>query len=620
MRSSLDMVASWQGFERYQKDPVRFWVECLGWRKDWIWSAMQEMAASVRDHPLTAVKAGNGVSKSYTMAGLALWFLYSFPPCSVITTATNETQVANILWREIREAHAKAKVPLFGEPKTLTLDLQPETGLRWFALGFSTRPDTVTREATAFQGYHNENVFVIFDEAAGIVTEIWRAREGIGGNRISRFVAVGNAVASSGDFARCFKDPDFRKITISVKDTPNYREGSTRIPGVYGRAFEKRIISRYGVDSDEYRVKVLGEISEKKTPGAYYSEVIQWLRGHDRIGSFPHNPAWPVYTIWAPGFTTALWFMQRPVHGNPRFLRYYEDQGVDWAGHALLLQRFERQYGYRYGGHYAPFDVDNNQYRLDHAEGMLDLAARAGILFVRLPMEKSVQVRIDRTREFLRSAEFDREGCSTGIDRLESYHEGVNARMSDEDLTVFTGTPAKDGSDHGCLVAGTMISTPVGARPIAEIRVGDTVMGSSGSRRVSAAGLTKYTSKLMTLGTKGGRTIVCTPEHKIFIKGAMDYPELVHAQEIKGGETVLLKEGEDVVHSRRETILDEEVPVYDLTVETDHCYYANGILVSNSDAMGYASLVYARLRGEPDAEESDLESHRSLIRKYRRPA
>ena len=27
--------------------------------------------------------------------------------------------------------------------------------------------------------------------------------------------------------------------------------------------------------------------------------------------------------------------------------------------------------------------------------------------------------------------------------------------------------------------------------------------------------------------------------------------------------------------------LDTAVPVYDLTVDTDHCYYANGVLVSN---------------------------------------
>ena len=38
------------------------------------------------------------------------------------------------------------------------------------------------------------------------------------------------------------------------------------------------------------------------------------------------------------------------------------------------------------------------------------------------------------------------------------------------------------------------------------------------------------------------------------------------------------------------------VEVYDLTVETDNCYYANGYLVSNSDAMRYLSISLSKVR------------------------
>jgi len=37
--------------------------------------------------------------------------------------------------------------------------------------------------------------------------------------------------------------------------------------------------------------------------------------------------------------------------------------------------------------------------------------------------------------------------------------------------------------------------------------------------------------------------------------------------------------------------IEEKVPVYDLTVEKDHCYFANGVLVSNSDSAGLMALV-----------------------------
>lgn len=38
----------------------------------------------------------------------------------------------------------------------------------------------------------------------------------------------------------------------------------------------------------------------------------------------------------------------------------------------------------------------------------------------------------------------------------------------------------------------------------------------------------------------------------------------------------------------------KSVPVYDLTVRKHHCYFANGILVSNSDAAGMMAVVYER--------------------------
>lgn len=45
-----------------------------------------------------------------------------------------------------------------------------------------------------------------------------------------------------------------------------------------------------------------------------------------------------------------------------------------------------------------------------------------------------------------------------------------------------------------------------------------------------------------------------------------------------------------IVRLRR---LEEEEPVYDLTVEKHHCYLANGLLVSNSDAFGYSAEYFS---------------------------
>ena len=108
------------------------------------------------------------------------------------------------------------------------LDLDPEQ--KWFAYGFSTKADTVTGEATRMQGYHNKYVLIIFDEAAGIPAAIWKAADHLLTNPNCKIVVVGNPTSSSGAFADCEEDPTWHFIRISVKETPNFKEGKEVTP------------------------------------------------------------------------------------------------------------------------------------------------------------------------------------------------------------------------------------------------------------------------------------------------------------------------------------------------------------------------------------------------------
>ena len=42
------------------------------------------------------------------------------------------------------------------------------------------------------------------------------------------------------------------------------------------------------------------------------------------------------------------------------------------------------------------------------------------------------------------------------------------------------------------------------------------------------------------------------------------------------------------------------IPVFNLTVDKDHCYYANGILVSNSDAFRILPYIYQKAKKKVD--------------------
>lgn len=246
---------------KWQDSPEAYFVDVLGVKPENIWPKMREIMEGVKNNPRTAVKAAHGVSKTYTAARLALWFLYCFGPrATVITTAPSHQQVEDVLWREIRDAHSGARIPLGGEPTKTKLELSD----KWFAIGFATRPDTVTQQATNFQGLHNDCVLIIFEEAAGIAKEIWEAADSLmQGGTMVRFLAIGNPTSASGEFVECFKSSAYHHITVSVMDTPNYQQKANVISGLSGHDFVDFVIKKYGEDSAYYKSRVLGEIPDE---------------------------------------------------------------------------------------------------------------------------------------------------------------------------------------------------------------------------------------------------------------------------------------------------------------------------------------------------------------------
>lgn len=72
----------------------------------------------------------------------------------------------------------------------------------------------------------------------------------------------------------------------------------------------------------------------------------------------------------------------------------------------------------------------------------------------------------------------------------------------------------RDPQDVDCFVAGTMIATPEGERPIEEIRVGDYVDTPMGPQRVLRAGA-EGVVPVVSVGVTGGRVLTGTPDHEV---------------------------------------------------------------------------------------------------------
>lgn len=140
----------------------------------------------------------------------------------------------------------------------------------------------------------------------------------------------------------------------------------------------------------------------------------------------------------------------------------------------------------------------------------------------------------------------------------------------------------KKEDDHACFIAGTLVETKRGLIPIETVRAGDYARSRYGWGLVIGAGKTGVQKDVMTLTTKNGTSITGTPDHPIYCR---NQDQFVRMDGLKPGDMVAISQGglDSIAEiSTSELLFD----VYG--IETTHGeYFANGILVSNCDAIRY---------------------------------
>lgn len=248
MRMVVPQVKAKPGIAR-PDDPVGFFRDVLGWDA---WSLQRDIAESVRDRRYSFVKKCHASGGTALMARIALWYLYSFSPSIVLTTAPTDRQVTQLLWRELRTAFRKSKRPLPGRLYEIPqLNRSDES----YALGFSTdNPDNVP-------GFHSENVLVLKDEAPGMAPAVENALESaMAGGKQVRQLSMGQPVRAAGSFYDAYNRNRGLYagglFTIRAEDTPNFT-GEAYVPGLISQEWEGERRRVWGPDSILYNVRVL---------------------------------------------------------------------------------------------------------------------------------------------------------------------------------------------------------------------------------------------------------------------------------------------------------------------------------------------------------------------------
>lgn len=225
---------------QWQQNPVQFFEEVLSFYPDeW----QKEAAVALKDNPKVTIKSGQGVGKTGFEAATLLWFLSCFENARVVATAPTLHQLNDVLWAEVSKWQSNS--PLLKEILQWTKTKISMIGSkeRWYAVArTATTPENM-------QGFHEDNMLFIVDEASGVADPIMEAILGTLTGSNNKLLLCGNPTKASGTFYDSHTSDRKLYYCITVNSAESKRTNKDNIDS---------LIRKYGEESNVVRVRVKG--------------------------------------------------------------------------------------------------------------------------------------------------------------------------------------------------------------------------------------------------------------------------------------------------------------------------------------------------------------------------
>ncbi len=212
-----------------------------------------------------SIRSGKGTGKDFSVAMAIQWFLQNYKLARIPCLGPNAAQLRTVLWPELVKWHTMRNAQdeyIYRDPFRSFIEIDNEKcfytntenpGKDWRAFHRSVQrsadPSTMMN---ALGGQHADNMMVIFDEATGIPLPIFESLENTLTSHMNFALLIWNPNTTSG-FAY---DTHFRSEVAHqwIQLHWNAEESDRVTPEQIQRMSDK-----YGKDSDNYRVYVLGE-------------------------------------------------------------------------------------------------------------------------------------------------------------------------------------------------------------------------------------------------------------------------------------------------------------------------------------------------------------------------
>lgn len=356
-------------YDLYRNDPVGFMEAVLQMR---LTDRQQEIAASVRDYPVTVVQSANAVGKTHVAAGLALWFLRVYAGSKVVTTAAPPLEnLERLLWGEIGARLQRA--PQAFADMTAGY-LRVEATDEWWLVGraIPSSGSAAEREAK-FSGIHAPYLLFIVDEGDAVPDEVYRGIEACLSGGLVRLLVLFNPRAQSGPVYRMIQTGQAHVVALGALDHPNVVSGCNEIPGAVTRAVTVLRIVEWSrplavgeavpvQDAEWFQVPPwLDGATATRKDGSLTAPLLsgQWRKVTNPALSYMVLALFPgqaenqlISRAWVEA-AQARWLAWRGLYGEtqPEYVRPRHGQDVAEFGSDRNVACF------RYGGWVAPFET-----------------------------------------------------------------------------------------------------------------------------------------------------------------------------------------------------------------------------------------------------------------------
>lgn len=273
---------------KWRESPLDFVLEAFvdpptpeAWHKD--------VLNALPSEDRIAIRSGHGVGKTALLAWVILWFALTRYPYKVPCTAPSASQLTSALWPELGKWYRKLH-PALKRMLRLTsdrLELVSGEGTS-FAEARTSRAD----QPEALQGFHEDNLLFVVDEASGVPDVVFEVGAGSLSTCGAKIILAGNPTRTSGYFYDTFHPKPGQRAWWTRKVSCHE---STRVDPTWIAEME----AQYGRDSDVYAVRVEGNFPATDDHAFIPKHLIEAaVQRRALIELFPSPVVWGVDVGW----------------------------------------------------------------------------------------------------------------------------------------------------------------------------------------------------------------------------------------------------------------------------------------------------------------------------------